>query len=344
LIKELLSRTYKSEEYKFQFTAKFNILDNNLLIQYKTIEERVNHFFKEIEKEIGKERNFYPQLFELIDNNKTFIEFLLKNKIQFLNSFIDPNSPILYLNISEDKAFKEQFLKEFMRQYLKTFSVNRYLNFQWRNLSSGENALINIFSRFYSLSNERRFGDPLNQNIIILIDEGDTYLHPSWQKKLLKILLEYLPIVFKSDKIGRKRNLQIISTTNSPIPASDLLNYNTIFLEKNIEGVRVKDNLNEQKNTFAANIHTLLSDSFFISDGLRGEFANDKLQLLIKFLKGEDSTGIFNEQTAFNLINLIGEPLIKNSLRDLFFQKFPSLIEMEIERLTALKNEYGIDR
>jgi hypothetical protein len=77
---------------------------------------------------------------------------------------------------------------------------------------------------------------------------------------------------------------------------------------------------------------------------LRGEFANDKLQLLIKFLKGEDSTGIFNEQTAFNLINLIGEPLIKNSLRDLFFQKFPSLIEMEIERLTALKNEYGIDR
>lgn len=344
LVKELITLTFDSKLSEFRFASSFKLINGTTLIQYTNIETRVTHFFEQINKQINLEKSFYPQLFELIDNNKIFITFLLDNKDHFFNSYINPNSRVLHLDISEDKNFKEKLLKEFVSLYLKTFSVNPYLNFKWRNLSSGENALLNVFSRFYSLANERKFGEPLKQNIIILIDEGDTYLHPSWQKRLLKILLEFLPMVFIEDRIGRKRNLQVIFTTNSPIPASDLLNYNTIFLEKTHNGAKVKDSLNEQKNTFAANIHTLLSDSFFISDGLRGEFANEKLQLLIKFLKEDKNNEAFDQKSAFKLISLIGEPLIQNSLKDLFFIKFPSAIELEIERLTALKNKYDLNR
>src|ERR1019366_427183 len=117
----------------------------------------------------------------------------------------------------------------------------------------------------------------------VLIDEGDVFLHPAWQKRFVYLLLEYLPIIFAKTEHGVQRNIQIIFTTNSPIPASDLPNSNTIFLDRvliqsdkdssMIFTSIVKDSLNDQKETFATNIHTLFSDSFFIKNGLIGDFA-----------------------------------------------------------------------
>ena len=46
----------------------------------------------------------------------------------------------------------------------------------------------------------------------------------------------------------------------------------------------VVDGLKKDK-TFGANIHTLLSDSFFLEDGLIGEFAKGKINEIIDFYK-----------------------------------------------------------
>jgi hypothetical protein len=213
-------------------------------------------------------------------------------------------------------------------------------------MSTGENALLNIYSRFYSLSDAVKVGQ-LENHLIVLIDEGDTYLHPAWQKRLFKNLLEFLPVAFSPQR-ERNRTIQIILTTNSAIPASDFLSYNTVFLQKIKVGeggykVVIKNSLNEQKATFAANIHTLLSDSFFISDGLRGDFANYKIDQAIKYLKG-DKAILLNEESVFRLIEQIGEPLIKNSLKELFYGRFPSRISEEIKRLTELQRKYDINK
>ena len=345
VVKELLTRNSATEQIGFKFSPSITLTERNTIVSFMDISQKVEHFFNEIHLQLKGLKMPYPQLMVLIDDNKKFINYLLENSVFFYNDFFDETNQVLNFNIFSDGESNELILKEFFNLYVRTFSVNPYLKFRWRNLSTGENALLNIFSRFYSLSNEQKFGEALNNNLLILIDEGDTYLHPAWQKKLLKNLLEFLPIIFKFDRHGNLRNIQLVFTTNSPIPASDLLSYNTIFLEKvtnstNSYTVQIKDGLNEQKQTFAANIHSLLADSFFVNNGLRGDFANDKLQELIKFLKEDNKDTIFSEETALKLINLIGEPLIKNSLKDLYFERYSSAIQTEIDRLTALKEKY----
>ena len=76
----------------------------------------------------------------------------------------------------------------------------------------------------------------------------------------------------------------------------------------------VKDSLHDMKETFGANIHTLLSSSFFMNDGLVGNFAKEKIKGVIDFLNGEESD-IQDEEEAQQYINLIGEPVIKRQLQ-----------------------------
>ena len=188
-------------------------------------------------------------------------------------------------------------------------------------------------------------GEKLAKNLIILIDEGDVYLHPSWQKKFVKNILEYLPIILKADGVT-ERNLQIIFTTNSPIPASDVLNYNTIFLDKILieendtydYRVVVKDSLNDQKENFAANINTLLSDSFFVTNGLIGEFAAAKINAVISTLSSRKKISAEEREKTRLLIHQIGEPIIKNKLMQIYNDRY----NLEIhERLDRIERKLG---
>ncbi|OCL92009.1 hypothetical protein [Aliarcobacter thereius] len=52
-----------------------------------------------------------------------------------------------------------------------------------------------------------------------------------------------------------------------------------IFLEKGKQVYPFEDG----KQTFGANIHTLLSHGFFMKKGLMGEFAKEKIQSIIKY-------------------------------------------------------------
>jgi predicted ATP-dependent endonuclease of OLD family len=104
-----------------------------------------------------------------------------------------------------------------------------------------------------------------NTNLIVYLDEPDLTLHPEWQRRFVDNLVK----VFSScDK-----QIHFVITTHSPFLISDLPRENIIFLEDGKEA----NGLNGKKQTFGANIHTLLSDSFFMEDGLMGEFAKSKI-------------------------------------------------------------------
>ncbi len=238
---------------------------------------------------------------------------------------------------------KEKF-KKFYNSYRDSYRLKPFLNFKWRSLSSGEKALFNIYARFHSLSNSETTNE-LNKSLIILIDEGDVYLHPSWQKRFVYLLLDYLPRVYSKTKAGVTRNIQIIFTTNSPIPASDLPNDNTIFLEKDgsyseekeILGPKtlIKDSLNDQKETFASNIYTLLSDSFFIKDGLIGDFAAKKINDIITKLSSGYDIQVSERENIRKIIQQIGEPIIKHKLFQMYNDRFNLNIH---ERLDKIEN------
>ncbi|EJS68643.1 AAA family ATPase [Bacillus cereus] len=251
------------------------------------------------------------------------------------------------------KEESENDFEEFLELYENACINNDFIDFSWRNLSSGERALLNIYARFYFASKRWELTENIDNDLMILIDEGEVYLHPHWQGKLLNILIEYFPIVFRNSHEGRQRNIQLILTSNSPFVVSDLPSTNIIFLKKEMEKSVVIDSLEEYHQTFAANIHSLLAHSFFMEDGVTGAFAKRKINEIVHLLIKEDSDTIFrNEKKIVRTINLIGEPVIRNKLSQMLtdrqsismvnvnneIQDLRARLE-KLEKLRELKND-----
>jgi len=143
---------------------------------------------------------------------------------------------------------------------------------KYSHLSHGEKS---IFGQFINI-----VGDISNQMLvsrkILFLDEPGLSLHPQWQKNYMKEL------VTLCNKL--ELSFHIILTTHSPFLLSDIPKQNIIFLDTDENGnCKVVDGLKDKKETFGANIHTLLSDSFFMEDGLMGEFAKGKINEIIEF-------------------------------------------------------------
>jgi len=119
------------------------------------------------------------------------------------------------------------------------------------------------------------------KDFLILLDEVELGLHPQWQKEFLKFITQVLSMYTTNNQ---NIKFQIIFASHSPFLLSDLPKQNIIFLDKDEKGnCKVVDGLSQKKETFGANIHTLLSDSFFMDDGLMGEFAKSKINEVIDF-------------------------------------------------------------
>ncbi|HHH54098.1 MAG TPA: hypothetical protein ENK91_10595, partial [Bacteroidetes bacterium] len=179
-------------------------------------------------------------------------------------------------------------------------------------------------------------------NFFILLDEPANDMHPEWQKKLSKYLVD----IFK----GREENIHFIFTSHSPFMISDLPKENVIFLDtykKEDEEVKNKkqnignckvlihNKVLEKKQTFGANIHTLLSDSFFMEDGLMGEFAKQKINKIIRYLNGQNKFIDFPIKDIIKIINTIGEPFLKEKLLSMYNNKYPKSKEEKIAELEA---------
>ncbi len=162
-----------------------------------------------------------------------------------------------------------------------------------------------------------------NNNFLLLLDEPDLTLHPDWQKRYISEMIKLL------SNFSEKK-FHLIVTTHSPFILSDLPKENVIFLEKGKQVYPFEDN----QQTFGANIHTLLSHGFFMKDGLMGEFAKDKINDVINFLNGNKSLITTNDE-AQNLINIIGEPVIKKQLQKMLDSKRLS----KIDEIDLIKNQ-----
>lgn len=239
-------------------------------------------------------------------------------------------------------------IQEFFRIYRACIITDPFLNFEWGRLSTGERALLNLYSRFYAISNNAQPSKTKNENpitgsnLIILIDEGEIYLHPNWQKHFISYLLDFLPANFAT--VQRQPLIQIILASNSPFIASDLPSSNLAFLKKDERNMSlVQDSLEEKRQTFAANIHSLLSDGFFMKNGTVGDFAVTKINEILELLNGPLERIGSSEAQIEQKINLIGEPLIKSKLLQMLDDKIRSdgatikskiaLLEQELSRL-----------
>jgi len=238
------------------------------------------------------------------DDVENFISFLKQNK----NSKID---------IEE---FKESFFRykdSFYKVDNEKIRIEIYDNIerQYFHLSQGERKVFTELLMIYDAIYKHT-----NNNLLLILDEPDLTLHPDWQKKYFKELISILKLL--------EKNIHLIVTTHSPFLLSDIPKQNIIFLDTDEEGkckVLKHDEVMNKKQTFGANIHTLLSDSFFIDDGLMGEFAKGKINEIIDFHKivakekhKECLIKIYNKRkkNLWQTQSIIGEEYLKQVIKN----------------------------
>ena len=289
-------KALKSKKNKFQIT----FLLGQLIIKYTNKQKRRTIDFNWIENEINRtilsinnnnnnrRLNKFITLLESYNSIDISINKSNRNIFKNVQNRIEKNNnkKKYSYGISLNFNLSSTHFSKFIDEYIKVFNNYNNLAVEWQKLSTGQKTLLNLYSRFFEakklIEDDKRYADRTRntntRNIIIIIDEGENYLHPNWQREYIKITTDFFQQIFKNYKI------QIILTSNSPFLISDIPKENIIFL-KNSNGYCHVSKINNQSNTFVANIHTLLSNNFFMKKGLIGEFAKEKINYIIRFLK-----------------------------------------------------------
>ncbi|MCD8293637.1 MAG: ATP-binding protein [Clostridia bacterium] len=188
---------------------------------------------------------------------------------------------------SDRKAFKR--LMHSSRKYNREFISARFFDLEYTRdlndrttLSSGEQEMINLYAALYDASirrqNDKRKTLPIS---LIMIDEAEIGYHPEWQRQFVYNLTQFLNSLNVPDKDFL---FQVVITTHSPLILSDIPRSCTNYLSRKHETLPTRE-------TFGANIFDLYHNSFFLREGMIGEFAMGKIKDvrdLIKKLKAEN--------------------------------------------------------
>src|ERR1035437_8643004 len=219
-----------------------------------------------------------------------------------------------------------------VKAYYDIAVVGAFLSFYWSGLSMGEQSLFSMFSRFYNarLEIKENFMSHINDcrvnvwgmsvfnekpEVVILIDEGEVHMHPQWQKEFIYNLTHYLPAIIDMPKI------QLILSSNSPFLISDLPNYNVVFLQSKENKTIV---YKEQPTSFAANIHELLANSFFLDTPI-GKLAENKIDEILKWLNQKEDLSPERVEYIHKVIRLVDDSVVQNKLLQLLALKIENV-------------------
>jgi hypothetical protein len=193
-------------------------------------------------------------------------------------------------------------------------------------LSSGEKQQIysinTIAYHLYNLKSVMEYEDVYKYNSVnIIFDEVELYFHPDMQRRYINNLRERI-ISLGLNKEKDINNINIIFITHSPFILSDIPKSNILMLKRD-EDSKKSLPYNNEEETFGANVHDLLANEFFMEHGFMGEFAKNRISSLSDFLSDSFENNVpidskWDKLEAGKLITIIGEPLIKDSLSDLF--------------------------
>jgi len=351
LVKLKNSKNFENEDFKGFKTYLLEYINSYLkedssssYDNYGQVTKSVKEEIDKLKEEINKNKTQEKQL-ELLEEfiefheyyNFTAIKDFINNIDKYVKFIIGAKggddkieiSKLFETNIElnfKDKDEKETKTKiAFIKSINNAFSnpAGVFIRLNWQGLSSGEIAMLNVFSRLFSVvydkENDKEKQENVKNNILLTIDEGELYLHPEWQRRYFELIQKTVPLIFSDIKNKVFKNIQIIISSHSPFIISDIPKQNIIFLERdNDEYCRVVNEL-DMKQTFGANIHTLFTSSFFM-EGLMGNFAKEKMDKAIKYLNESE---LKKEEITYceQIISIIGEPIIKNQLQRMLNDK-----------------------
>lgn len=221
----------------------------------------------------------------------------------------------------------------------------------FNKLSSGEKQLAySVSSLLYHLRNL----DSVSINKIqykcinIILEEIELYFHPELQRNYIKYILDSIERL----QLQNIQALNFCFVTHSPFILSDIPSANIMFMK--VEN-GIAEQVLKKKNTFGANIHEILGDSFFMDKGYIGTFSQNKIEETIKWIndnkKEKEELKLFLNNKLFHqqIISLIDEPILKTKLGEMLteidndqeFQK--KLLDQQIELLTKKRNSLNLN-
>lgn len=275
---------------------------------------------------------YYGELFSLIINtldtklNNNEHDYAVSRFNDFIkaldNQYIDIDGNKINIKITIDSKISdfENVIKTIIDDdYL--YSINGefftlFTNFfvcSINNLSDGELSHLGLFSSIDEQLRDDNFCKNKNK-FVILLDEPETKMHPDLSRSFINDLIVFLDNY-------KDKTFQIIISTHSPFILSDILPGNIQMLHKDNNGYcKIEPCI---FSTFSANIHDILSNNFFMSSTM-GAYSRTILENIIKVLTSHADPkdfGLSKNDIAY-IISIIGEPIIKRKLSDLFDEKY----------------------
>lgn len=254
----------------------------------------------------------------LVNEKNSAVRFLIEYLVRCLNTDIFNRSNIATRSNRINKAMEQtveilrvinsathQLVKKNSRKYeceidpikdRKLFEKNtatEIFKLDWPEMSSGQwslfSQMINIYEAVSKLSISQ-------SNILILIDEGDAFLHLEWQRNYISQINKFLAKLKTEHKL---RSIQLIIATHSPLLASDIPQEFVCQMERPSGKNRTP--------TFAAPLQLILNASFMAKS--IGAFATEKINETIHNIK----SGKPSPSDTY-IINSIDDPVIKREI------------------------------
>ncbi|CAI8764873.1 hypothetical protein [Chryseobacterium sp. IT-36CA2] len=361
LLKELYNKTPNNIEKSIFELSKLYILYKLISICHKYEEYRKeNYFDKKTKKFINLEG-----LVERLKKDGSHIVFKLRQTLNYLvyqHIEFDISKPTNSLKFESvaDMIKKVTELQEcdiinclpppIFRTDIDLISMisgNKEIKFS--TLSSGEKQQIYSASSIYyhlinldSVKNSTDDEKISYRNINVILEEIELYFHPDYQRTYIDLLINGI----KKLNLKNIDGINFIFVTHSPFILSDIPSSNIMYLATNEAGFS-EDSDNKRKS-FGANIFHLLNDNFFFGNDnvFIGKFAHYKVIEAIDFIKGDrDEKKV---DYYYKMLELIDEPIMKNKLLQMLFDKYPDLLENKSlaekhNRIKTYAQSLGID-
>ena len=259
-----------------------------------------NAFFLKTMKQMRKEM---PFAYDLMKKSQDYVDYLYENQEKLFSLFrrIDDTTfelsldvircvPKVKANTKDDSPglndITYHLLMIFFQKYISICQPSYTIDFDW-GLSMGEESMLRIFSNLYHIfdwqvngkqkiyNNEPNGPKTECDSVLLFMDEADLTLHPEWQRRLIAILIFFLPRIYPASCV---RDMQLILSTHSPLLLGDIPGENITYLSPNdIQEKHQESDCLDPGETFGQNIHTILKESFFLKNGTIGAFAGNKI-------------------------------------------------------------------
>lgn len=332
-------------------------------LDYKQYFNKEHNRFVYAKRFVSRLYNDHSHITYKVRQAINYIKYEIYKEKNWGNISLEEASHTIYNIVNDNRDEKLEYLLP-----PSFFNVEIYLEnkVEFSGLSSGEKQKIYVISSIlYHLKNLDSVSASGNERLIkfnyanIFMDEVELCFHPELQRTFIydlraainKLTLNYI------------YGVNICFVTHSPFLLSDIPSSNIMFLDnKNISSSSLMcDTPSIDRNTFAANIHDLLVDGFFMDSSI-GKFAEEAIREIVKFhgkvIKNSGKDSLMEEylllSKRFNYVHeIISDKYIQgvvyNHLSEikekLGILEDRSNIELEIEslerKLRSLKEVYN---